>query len=154
APRQRIGGRPLAGARDPIPREQAVATRVGRRPRPRPSASRDDPWSTPRSDRALDRRHPARMARGRRRAADRAPEALLIASPRGLTVLGGVAALLLVVVLIDRPQGHVAVDRALVPGFDAERVVALELSGLPITRAGASWRLPDGPADTMTVDAM
>lgn len=84
----------------------------------------------------------------------------MIASVRGLAVLAAFALALLVVALVAKQPEHVAIDRTLMPGFDAAKITELvfERPGQPaiqIVRSGTGWRWKDpaAVADGATVDA-
>jgi hypothetical protein len=76
-----------------------------------------------------------------------APEAIVIASRRGLAVLAVLACVLLVVLVVDVVRRDAPRDRTLVPGFDESSVVRLGWTAHPVgpyltlERAkGGSWR--------------
>jgi hypothetical protein len=77
----------------------------------------------------------------RRRLAAAAAEALVIASLRGLVVLAAVALVLAVVLVVDVVHTLAPVDRALVPGFSADRVMYLQWREVQVRRDGTGWML-------------
>lgn len=82
----------------------------------------------------------------------------MIASARGLAILGGIAVALLAVLLLAGSRARAPVDRSLLPGFDAARVTALVVSAgdraHALTRAGSGWQVDGVAADPATVDAI
>ena len=85
----------------------------------------------------------------------------MIASKRGLAVLGGVVVVLvLVLVMCTGNDDDAPKDRALVPGFDEKRVTELAWSQgsskWGIKRVDGTWRFDTGPqlVDAATVDAI
>jgi hypothetical protein len=70
----------------------------------------------------------------------------MIASWRGLAIAAAVAVALVIAVVVDLGRAPAVVDRALVPGFDPERVTELvwERAGQPalrVVRTGDGWEL-------------
>lgn len=63
----------------------------------------------------------------------------MIASLRGLIALAAAALVLAVVLVIDLVHTPAPVNRALVPGFDADRVQYLQWSDAQVRRDGAAW---------------
>lgn len=84
----------------------------------------------------------------------------MIATARGLAMLAAIALALAVALLVTGRGSVDAVDRAVVPGFDASKVSELEVrhgsTTTRLRRAGDDWRIEDPPgiADPATVDAI
>jgi hypothetical protein len=71
----------------------------------------------------------------------------MIATWRGLAVAAAIAIALVITVVVDAARAPRAVDRALIPGFDPDRVTELvwERAGQPalrVVRDAAGWRMP------------
>jgi len=77
----------------------------------------------------------------------------VIASARGLVVLAALVVALLVIALVDHPHAA-AVDRALAPGLDLDRLDTLEIGSAHLRRAGEHWQTEWGRADAAAVDAI
>jgi len=83
----------------------------------------------------------------------------MIASWRGLAIVAGLAALLVIAVVVDLARTPPVVDRALVPGFEPDRVTELvwERAGRPVmrvVRAGGGWQIrspSSAPADPRAI---
>jgi hypothetical protein len=69
-----------------------------------------------------------------RRRRDRAasPEALVIATRRGLAVLAAIAIVLIAVLVLDLTRSRGPTDRTLVPGFDEASVVRMQWTAHPV----------------------
>lgn len=76
----------------------------------------------------------------------------MIASLRGLLALAAVAVVLAVALVVDTLHTPVRVDRALVPGFDAERVMYLKWPDVQVRRDGPGWKMcTDAAAGDLSV---
>lgn len=64
----------------------------------------------------------------------------MIASRRGLAILGAIAAVLAIWVAVDLSSTPSPVNRALVPGFDPARVTTLAWPDVTATRTGDTWK--------------
>jgi len=83
----------------------------------------------------------------------------MIASWRGVIIAGAIAVMLAVAAIVDLASAPAALDRALVPGFEAERVTGLswERAGQPVidvVRTPTSWQIrapASAPADAAAI---
>jgi len=65
-----------------------------------------------------------------------------------------IAAVLGVIVALDRPRGAIADDRRLVPGMDPTRVSSIEAAGVTVVKSGDAWKVVEptaGPADDAAI---
>src|SRR6185503_8453156 len=137
----------MDGPRDSLRVGQPRAWRRGGDPCAAAGSPGDDGGPASRGDRPVCCWHPPHLGGpGRRRRVVAQETRAMIASWRGVIIAGAIAVMLAVAAIVDLASAPAALDRALVPGFEAERVTGLswERAGQPVidvVRTPTSWQI-------------